>query len=276
MSSKIVPLIPPHTVYVEPYAGGAAVLFAKPWPKVTNTHHYREVINDIDGDLINFYRQLRDNREEIIEKLQLTPYSEKEHALSKKIEGDDLERARRYFVNISQGFSNRLNSGWSRGKFGRNLAVTWMKRVDRLQEYLDRMKSIHISNTPALKCIKQWDSPQTFFYIDPPYPGADQGHYDGYTEDDFAELCACLESIEGSFVLSNYDSDIPSDDWERFDFQAHSSSTPATSATKESGKRTEVCWRHISTHPVRPEIQKLYDSGKFDCFVGSSRQMKLI
>ena len=272
MSSKIVPLIPMHTVYVEPYAGGAAVLFAKPWPNVTNRVHYREAINDIDGDLVNFFRQLRENGEELIEKLQLTLHSEEEHALSKKIEGDDLERARRYYVNISQSFAHILNSGWRRDRIGPNSATMGVNKINELPGYIDRMRSIYISRGPALKCIKQWDSPQTFFYIDPPYPGTFQGHYEGYTKDDFAELCRLLESIEGSFVLSNYDSDIPSKDWERFNFRSNSWAAPS----RNSSKRIEVCWRKLSTHPVRPEIQKLYDSGKFDCFVGSSRQMKLI
>lgn len=61
MAKNIIPLIPQHTVYVEPFCGGATILFKKPWPNVTNTHHYREVINDLDNNLIYFFKTLRDN-----------------------------------------------------------------------------------------------------------------------------------------------------------------------------------------------------------------------
>jgi DNA adenine methylase len=265
MVPKIIPLIPKHTVYVEPYAGGAAVLFMKPWPDVAQ-QYYVEVINDLDGDLINLYRQLRNNGQALIERLQLTPYSEEEYRDSKDISGSDLERAAKYFVSISQSFGKKLHGGWGRSTSGGNCAARWMNRVKRLPEYLDRMKSIHIANTPALECIERWDSPQTFFYVDPPYPGTGQGHYGGFTDDDFFQLCEKLDRIKGSFILSNYDSDIPPYYWERFNFKVTSGA--ARHSNKTTGKRTEVCWRHISDHPVSAAIQKQYDTGKYDCFKG--------
>jgi DNA adenine methylase len=265
--SRIVPLIPKHTVYVEPFAGGAAVLFAKPWPAVTNNHYYREVVNDTDGRLVNFYRMLRDRGPELIEKLQLTPFSEEEHRLAKNLDsGDELERARRYYVKVSQSFSNILHGGWTRSTYGHNHPVTWTNKIDHLPQYLDRMSTMYISSTDALTCIKQWDSPQTFFYCDPPYPGADQGDYGGYTDADFLLLCATLDSIKGSFVLSNYDHYAPPTHWERHEIQATMSAQRHREGANR--KRTEVLWRKLSTLPVRPEIQALYDSGKFDCFEG--------
>jgi DNA adenine methylase len=267
MANKIIPLIPKHTVYAEPYAGGAAIMFMKPWPDVKNKDHYREAINDIDGNLVNFYRQLRENGPELVEKIQLTLYSEEEYRISKDLDcADNIERARRYYVNITQSFGDKLNGGWRRNKSGRNSAATWANKISELPKYIARMQSVYVSNTKALDFIRQFDSPHTFFYVDPPYPGADQGHYDGFTEDDFYDLCELLDEIEGSFILSNYDSDIPPYYWERFDFSAHSS--VALNANKKSGKRTEVCWRKISNVPARKEIQKLYDSGKYDCFEG--------
>ena len=267
MANKIIPLIPKHTVYVEPFAGGAAVLFNKPWPKVTNNNHYREVINDIDGDLINFYRQLRENGPALIEKLQLTLYSEDEYRIAKDFtDCDDLERARRYYVNISQSFANKLGRGWRRGMFGRNDVATWVNKIAQLPEYLERTASIYISNTDSLECIEQWDSPQTCFYCDPPYPGADQGHYAGYTIEQYQSLIDKLDTIDGSFLLSNYEcgAKIP-DSWERFEFNSTMSSARDKTVNK---KRTEIVYRKISDKPVRPELQKLFDSGKFDCFTG--------
>lgn len=291
MAPKIIPLIPKHAVYVEPFAGGAAVFFKKPWPTVRNKHYYRETLNDTDGNLINFYRVLRDNGQELIEKLCLTMYSAEEHLIAKNLDaGDPVERARKYFINSQQSFSNVIGTGWSTGIFGRNLAATWAKKVSQLPDFLDRMTSVHIENTDAIRCIEKWDSPHTFFYCDPPYPGAEQGHYRGYTGEDFERLCVALGKIRGSFILSNYDSPVPPPDWERFMFFATASSRNRSGYDRSKRKdesaqkrgRIEVVWRKTSTEPVRKEIQKLYNAGDFDCFTGSnyvgddSAQMRLI
>lgn len=281
MASKIVPLIPRHTVYVEPFAGGAAVFFAKPWPNTENSDHYREVLNDKDERLINFYRVLQapEKREALIERLSLTLYSEAEYAKAKDLEsGDEVKRAWAYYVAINMSFVNKLHAGWGRAVFGRNLAATWAAKVARLPEYLERMSSVHIACDDALKVIKQWDSPQTFFYCDPPYPGTNCGHYGGYTIQDFQALVNTLNECQGSFILSNYEqagAQMPKD-WERFEFSATASSRgrvgyDRSKKADESGQnrqRTEVVWRRKNRVQVRPEIQKLYDSGAFDCFTG--------
>ena len=282
MASKIIPLIPKHTVYVEPFCEGATILFGKPWPDATNNNHYREVINDSDHRLVNFYEQLRNKGDELVRQIQLTPFSEREYAISLR-EGleceDKLEAARRYYVNIQQSFSNKLDGGWARVLFTRNSSASWANKIDGLQPYVDRMSSAYISCQDALKVIKQWDSPQSFFYCDPPYPETNCGNYKGYTIEDFQNLIDALDSCQGSFLLSCYDVEsvtIPHD-WERFTFETHCSSSgkgkvgadrsrKATSAELGNRKRTEVVYRRFNRVPVRPEIQKLYDSGKFDCF----------
>jgi len=280
MASKIIPLIPKHTVYVEPFAGGAAVFFAKPWPKVTAGHHYREVLNDHDYNLMNFYAQLRDNGQELCEKLALTLYSEAEHRISKDLTCDDLlERARRYFVNINQSFSNQLNCGWGRAVCNENRALTWNKKTTNLINYIDRMSTVYLACNDALAIIRTWDSPQTFFYCDPPYVGANQGHYNGYSLDDFQNLVNALDNCSGSFLLSHYESaaKIP-ESWERFEFDAVASSagrvgydrSQKKDESTQNRKRTEIVYRRLNTVPVRPEIQKVYDSGAFDCFKGAS------
>jgi DNA adenine methylase len=280
LASKLVPLIPKHTVYVEPFAGGATLLFAKPWPEVSNNNHYREVINDTNGHLINFFRQLKDNGPELCRRLSLTLYSEQEHQTAKELEHDDhIEAACRFYVNVQQSFSNVMNAGWGRKVFTRNNSVTWMNQVDRLPSYIDRMRSVFISNQDALTCIEQWDSPQTFFYCDPPYPKANQGHYSGYTEQDFEDLLDTLKGIKGSALVSCYDHgfDMP-ECWRRVEFDAYASSSgngkvgadrsrKATAEELGNRKRTEVVLIKDASQP-RPEIQKLYDSGKYDCFEG--------
>lgn len=285
MASKIIPFIPKHTVYAEPFCGGATILFKKPWPNVSNTDHYREAINDTSEQIINMYRMFQTRFDEIHHLLENTLYSEAEHqkAISicrRYIEACDLWRAWAYYVNIQQSFSGKLGAGWRRGVYGRNLSSTWSKKIENLNEYKSRMSSVQISCTDALKFIGQWDSPQTFFYCDPPYPGAHQGHYSGYSVEEFRDLVETLKTIKGSMMLSCYDV-IPDEmpgDWKRFEFIAYVSSNgkgqvyadrsrKATSEELGNRKRTEVIWVKQASQP-REEIQKLYDSGKYDCFTG--------
>jgi len=279
MAPKIVPLIPRHTVYVEPFAGGAAVFFAKPWPRVGNSDHYREVLNDTNGHIVNFYKQLRDNGEELARLCELTPYSREDHKIAKDLDnGDDLERARKWFINIQQSFANGVGGGWVTSNRGRNQAATWANQTRRLHEAATRLHSVYIEHLDALNVIKKWDSPHTLFYCDPPYVDTCQGHYEGYSRDDFNNLIETLDSIEGSFLLSHYagDHNTP-EDWERFDFNTRMSvrsNTSGTDDTKIEHSRVEVVYRGISKKPVRKEIQELYDSGKFDCFAsGEQREL---
>lgn len=262
---EIIQHIPMHTVYCEPFCGGAAVMFKKPHPKVTNNSLYREIINDTDGHLINFYKQLRDNGDELVRRLMLTPYSEQEHKDAKRLDvEDDIERARKYYVNISQSFSNVLNRSWSRNTYGMNHAKTWVNKTTKLGDFIDRMSGVHISCCDAIKCIKDWDSPQTFFYIDPPYPGADQGHYSGYTVEDFNDLIDTLKTAKGSFILSCYQQENMPDEWECVEIKANMSA--ARCSNKKINKRTELIWIKQASEKPRQEIQKLYASGKYNCF----------
>jgi DNA adenine methylase len=278
--TKLIPLIPKHTVYVEPFAGGAALLFAKPWPNVFNNHHYSEVINDTNKDVVHFYRTLRDKKlgPQLVERLSLTLYSRSEHELRNEKTTDPVERAARFYCDIEMSFSNKLGGGWGTVIYGKNLFATWMNKVNRLPEYLSRMASVGVECDDALNVIKRWDSPQTFFYCDPPYPGAYQGHYAGYTELDLENLIKTLDKCEGSFLLSNYDNNtinIPKD-WERFEFQAHCSASSkgqtgshrdkSRAATKQelgNRERTEVVWRRLAKGSIRHELGRLFDQSSF-------------
>jgi len=280
MIPNLLPLIPKHTVYVEPFAGGASLFFAKPWPLVRNTDHYREVLNDIDGRLENFYAMLRDKPDELIHACALTPYSRRAYQQAADDPGlDPIERARRWYVDIEQSFSNKSRAGWGTGVFGKNSAVTYFKGIKDLEACTKRLQGVFIESDDAIKVIERWDSPQTFFYCDPPYPGADQGHYKGYTAADLTRLIETLDRCVGSFLLSNYDQKNIPKHWERFEFQAYCSasgqgkagtnrdkSRAATAEELGDRTRTEMVWRRFNTVPVRPEIEAIYQSGAFDCF----------
>jgi DNA adenine methylase len=275
LASRIVPLLPRHTVYAEPFCGGATILFRKPWPKVMNTDYYREVINDTNSDVVNFFEQLRDNGEELCRLLKLTPYSQEEYkkAKTRTIPRDSVERARAFFIHVNQSFANNLLAGWGTAVYGANQSTKWTNGVNRLPQYIERMKGVSVANEDALRFIDRWDSPHTLFYCDPPYPSTNQGHYGGYTLDDFRALVDKLNACKGNFVLSCYDV-IPDEmpqDWERFEFKSTMTAARDKSLNKS---RTEVVWRRFNRVPVRDEIQKLYNSGAFSEFAFPLQDMQ--
>jgi len=269
IASKIVGYINqiPHTVYVEPFCGGAAVLFAKPKRVVTNSHHYREVINDTSDILISLYRCAIECPDDLSLKLEATLYSQSDYARARVIcknpkDYTQLEIAWAYFVNVNCSFSNKLNAGWGTGVIGRNLAHTWQNRIASLKDKLERLQSVHISCEDALRCIDRWDSSHSLVYCDPPYPGTNQGHYEGYTTDNWIALCDKLDSIQGSYILSNYPQEYePKSAQQRIEISATmTASNSKDSKGKPREKRTEVLWICNRGKSDRPDIQKLLDA----------------
>jgi DNA adenine methylase len=200
IAEAIVRMIPPHRVYVEPFAGGASVFWLK-------DPSYAEVLNDLNGHVVNFYRQLRDNAEALINAIELTPYSLEEHRLARDVYKGlkpvcGLERARLFFLNANASHGKNLCGGF--GRSIRNPVKDFMSKKRRLPSCAERLKTTIICEYDANGIIEQFDSPETFFFIDPPYVGTDQGHYKGYTEDDLLRLVSVLEGLQGKFIISGY------------------------------------------------------------------------
>ncbi|MFM5926456.1 MAG: DNA adenine methylase [Dolichospermum sp.] len=270
IASKVLSYFPKHTVYVEPFAGGAALLFAKPKPVVSNSNHYREVLNDKNDLLINLYRVAIEHRKELELKIQATLYSQSDHRkaieITKNPDGyDELTKAWAFYVNINQSFSKTLNRGWATSVSSDNHPVTWHNKKLRLPEILDRIKDIYVSCEDAIKCIQRWDSPQTLFYCDPPYPNAQQGHYSGYTLDDLKLLCDILDNIQGSYVLSNYPQETePQSAQQRVEIEAVMSAKGKAGhdrsqdpVKRENNKRTEVLWVCDRSHVIRNDLKSV-------------------
>lgn len=246
MVKNLLPLIPEHKVYVEPFAGGASLFFAKGEKVVSNNDHYREVLNDTNQDLINLYYIVQTDKEAFLKCLDCIPYSEEWNSKAKNEKSKhDLERAVFFYVNIMMSFSNNLNGGFRFGKTGANHAKVYFNHLERLPEIINRLKGVYIFNRDALDIIKRFDSEDTFFYCDPPYPGACQGHYAGYTLENFNELVELLKTIKGSFMLSCYDCMDMTNDWERYQFKAVNSSQNTNKGGKRE-PRTEVVYRKLS------------------------------
>lgn len=267
MASKIVALIPRHAVYVEPFAGGAAVFFRKPTPEVTNGDNYREVLNDLNGDVVNFFTALRDDATELKRLLELTPYSREEYRRCNEIPytGDATEDARRFFVRIVQSFGSKIQGGWGRGKQSKNDALSFNNAVDALGAAAERLRGCFLESVDALQCIDGWDTPQTFFYCDPPYVGTAQGHYSGYTEEDLLALCQTLDGVKGSFILSSYGNSIcDSFGWEKKEFSASSSVNNV--GTGKGKARVECVWMRGPAEEPSEAMRKILRRPEFDVF----------
>jgi DNA adenine methylase len=249
IASKIVPYIHeiPHTVYVEPFCGGASVLFEKGYPSVTNNDHYREVINDLNEALITFYRVGKTRPDELNTKIQATLHSRADYKKACNIvkdyeEHDELSIAWAVWVGFNQSFAYRIGGGWSIGCDSENHSHTTQNKKLRLPEQLKRLEQTYIECDDALKIIKRWDSPNTLFYCDPPYINTNLGHYHGYTENDYKDLLEALSSIQGSFILSGYPNDLTPKEWRYVDFTAQMSAANGKHREKLDTTRIERLW----------------------------------
>ena len=208
MTNIILPLIPPHKVYVEPFFGGGSIFFAK-------GPSFLEVINDINDNVINFYRVLKNNFPALEKEVEVSLMSESLHKQSLKIYQKPrgysrVKRAWAFWYVTNFSFANKPGGGWKfdSGSDGSHTGRQCLYRRNEFFFYADRLESVQISCRDALEVIKGRDRKDAFFYLDPPYPNSDQGHYNGYTEDDLENLLTNLESVHGKFMLSNYDSEL--------------------------------------------------------------------
>lgn len=205
MAKKIVSILPDHKIYCEPYFGGGAVFFEK-------SPSYLEVINDTNDRLITFYRVLQENPEELSNVIRNTPCSETLSKLArdiynKRIEYDDLGMAWSVWQMTNGNFTGSPHGSWKwcNGTAGSHTGrVLAKKRNELTDQYFKRINKVQISCRDALRVIQNRDSIDTVFYLDPPYPGANQKHYSGYKFKDLYELLDLLTTIRGKFILSNY------------------------------------------------------------------------
>lgn len=209
----LLPLLPYTRHYCEPFGGSAAVLLNRVPSPV-------ETYNDIDGEVVNFFRVLRDQKEQLIELIGLTPFSREELyiAVSQDTNGlSDLERARRFFVRARQartGLAQTASSGrWATcrntSRAGMGGAVSrWLGSVEGLPEVVERLLRVQIENRPAIEVLQQYDSEKTLFYCDPPYPHESRGDKNAYKyemgEGEHEELARVLRKVKGLVAVSGY------------------------------------------------------------------------
>lgn len=204
LAARIVELIPSHNLYCEPFFGGGAVFFTKPKSEV-------EVINDINGEVINFFKVVKKRQVELEKEIKATLHSRELFKKARVVYEnpelfDEVKRAWAFWTLTNQGFAGMVTS-WGFGKTPSKERTLKKKReAFSVKEYGERLSAVQIECNDALKVIDRCDAKDTFFYIDPPYFNSDQGHYGGYTKEDYVRLLEKLRKIKGKFLLSSYPS----------------------------------------------------------------------
>lgn len=255
LAARIVGMMPPHTHYVEPFAGGLSVLLAK------NPEGVSEVVNDLNGELTNFWECLRDGVAFRLMQRQLeaTPFSEWEHdeaAAGRYLRrscGAPVDWAIAFFIRCRQSLAGRMESfaplSRTRTRRGMNeQASAWLSAIEGLPAVHARLKRVVILNRAALDVIRQQDGPDTLFYLDPPYLSDTRTSPDVYahemTEVQHVEMLNFLNRIKGKAVLSGYRSAMYDDllsGWHRADFDL-----PNNSAGGSAKRRmTESVWTNF-------------------------------
>ncbi|WP_029274626.1 DNA adenine methylase [Pedobacter borealis] len=207
LAPLIISLIPEHTLYGEPFTGGGAVFFQKPPSKV-------EVINDTNGELMNFYKVAKEQFKPLQKMIQRTLHSRNAYRQAEVVYYnpdlfDEVRRAWAVWVICSQGFASKMDGPFGFDKTDNTTSKRIAnKRINFTEVYQRRLEMTQIECTDGLYIIKSRDHEDAFFYCDPPYIGSNCGHYKGYTEADYEALLRLLSGISGKFLLSSYPTDI--------------------------------------------------------------------
>ncbi len=162
----IISHLPAHKVYCEPFFGGGGVFFNK-------EPSYIETINDLNGDIVNLFKVIRERPEELAAVLEFTPYARDEYKACAAPTTDEIERARRTLVRHHQSFGT-TNSGlntWRNSQTANSprCAATWGALPETVMQICKRLKMAQIENVDALVLIERYNDPDTLLYLDPPY-----------------------------------------------------------------------------------------------------------
>jgi DNA adenine methylase len=246
----LLPLLPPTRQYCEPFGGSAAVLLNKPRSPV-------EIYNDLDSEIVNFFRVLREKPDDLVRQISLTPYSREEFANALKYEGDsELERARKFYVRIAQarsGLPNVSAGQWSFQATGTSKTSIFTRASFEkngnfclaLMKVASRLKPVCFENRAALEVIDLYDHPETLIYCDPPYdPTVCQPAYKfNMTVGQLDELAGRLKDCKSKVAFAGYSSPTLEKrfkGWKRIGVPVNASA--GAGVGKGTAARTEVLW----------------------------------
>ncbi|HDG1709977.1 TPA: DNA adenine methylase [Kluyvera ascorbata] len=257
LASWIIGYFPEHRCYVEPFGGGASVLLKKEPSEA-------EVYNDLDGDVVNLFRVLRNQEtaQQLIDACALTPYSRDEFNCAYEDCDNRVEQARRLVVRAAMAFGS---AGATKGKTGfrldtkRNSATAqriWARQPDNLAAVASRFAGVLIENRSAIQCMRDHDTASTLHFVDPPYvhetrveTAKNSAYRFEMTNEEHVELLNALKELHGAVIVCGYNSDLYNDTltgWKRV------TRTTAANGATGSVQRTECLW----LNPVAQQKQE--------------------
>ena len=247
----IMSFFPPHVCYAEPFMGAASIFLQKQPSDF-------EVLNDLDGDVVTFFRVLREQPDALKRAIHLTPYARAElRHCQRAATGDDLERARALYVRCWQGRGNsNADSGWrfQREWHGWRMHVgRYFHDCEHLGTLAARLAVAQIDCGDGLDIIRRWDAPATLFYCDPPYalatrPRSPRLYKREWADADHEKFAELLQGIQGMAIVSGY----PSVLYERL-FAGWRMET-FTAYAEAQKQTTEALW--ISPNAAKAHIQQ--------------------
>lgn len=238
----IIEHIPEHHSYVEPYFGSGAVFFNKSTSNI-------ETINDLDEDIINFFRVIRDSPDELAYKIQMMPYSraEYERSWSCSEQKSSIEKALAFCVkiNMSHGYKCNAKNGWKNDVQGRERAYAvqvWNKLPEVIVQAAKRLKEAQIEQRSALDVINRFNNPKCLIYCDPPYllnTRSGKQYNIEMTDKDHEDLLYVLLNSKSKIMISGYESDLYNrllKQWRRIEKE---------NMTQSLRKRKEILWMNF-------------------------------
>lgn len=204
MLKHMLPLLPPHRIYTETFAGGAALLFAKEPAEV-------EVLNDLNSELVNFYWAATVYYDQLKKEIDKTlhargVYDHARYIYQNPSFFDPVQRAWAVWTISKLSFASKMDGSFGFDKAKRTVTKKLQNAKDAFTEVLcDRLSKVTIERDNAVKMIKRFDTEDTFHFVDPPYINSDCGHYEGmFSHLDLVELLEVLSNIKGKFMLTMY------------------------------------------------------------------------
>lgn len=275
LAQWIMQFFPPHRIYVEAFGGAASILLQKP-------RAYSEVYNDLDEQVVNLFHVMRDasQRERLVEQLTFTPYSRNEFNLAWELGGDAVERARRLIIRAQMGFGS---AGATKGTTGFRIDAkrqyetathSWAQYPDNLRAVGLRLSGVLIENKPAIDLLRNHDTAETLFYIDPPYVhetrcrikmGSARGYRHEMSIGDHVELLKALKAVSGMVVVSGYDHPLYNHElrsWKKVTTNARISSSRGTAVRQECLWINPACENALEQQeslPLLPTLEKDLD-----------------
>lgn len=249
MAAEIVALMPPHRSYLEPFFGSGAVLFNKPPSAI-------ETVNDIDGDITNFFKVLREQPEKLSAWISMTPYSRDVfNDAHENRGGTEFERAYKFAIRskMGHGFKTYQKTGFKIDVYARERSYCvdcWNRLPQDLVAAAQRLKGVQIENQPALDVIRKFNHDNVLIYADPPYLLSTRGgkqYRHEMTEQDHVDLLAMLLQHKGPVILSGYPSELYARElkgWHRITRKSYN---------QNSDPRTEMLWCNFEVGQIAME-----------------------